>query len=162
MARTPTWQRGFNEAAASSHDLTIILAVVPDQWTVTRIILRHSTAVLSAFDHIATGLPLNWIVDMTPTSAPVYLDPQSVTDIVAPTIQWFGGVTLSQEPQQATAGQFVMQGGTPDAGVEIEGQRKNRTGADMNLYMRISMDPNLTAAYSMFTQATYSVLMLHA
>lgn len=160
MARTPTWQRGFNEAASSSTDLTLVLAVVPADATVVRTVFRLQTSILSAFDQIATGLPLNWLIDMTPTAAPVYLDPQSVTDIDATTIMWFEGVTLTQVPQQPTAGQYVMQGGTGDLPRNIESQRVNRTGADMNLYMRIHMDPNLTATYSMFTQATYSVLLL--
>lgn len=159
---TGSWQRGFNEAAASSHDLTIILGVIPAGHTVSRIILRLDTAILSAFDHIATGLPLNFLVAMTPSSAPVYLDPQSATDIVSPLIMWFEGITMRQEPKDPALTDYVMIGGTGDDPRIMKGQRKNITGANENLYLQIHMDPNLTAAYSMFTQASYSVWVLNA
>ena len=157
MGKPGSWQRGFNEAASSSTDLTIILGVIPAGATVGRIILRLDTAILSAFDHIATGLPLNFLVAMTDTAAPVYLDPQSTSDIVSPLIMWFEGVTLRQEPTDPATGTYVMIGGTGDDPRNMQGQRTNITGADENLYLRIHMDPNLTAAYSMFTQASYSV-----
>lgn len=157
MGRPGTWQRGFNEAASASNDLTIILAVIPAGATVGRIIVRVDCNILSTFDHIATGLPLNFLVAMTPTAVPVYLDPQGNLDLTNPQVMWFEGLTMRQEPKDPALTTYVMNGSTGPDPRNMEGQRKNITGADENLYLRIRMDPNLTAAYSMFTQASYSV-----